>query len=176
MKLAIVLFLALFVAQYAPPKDTKLESSALIAGEDEPGTRMVIRGVVFAADGETPVEGVIVHAYQTDNKGHYDAAGNNPSRDHRLKAWVKTDAEGRYKFRTIRPAHYPQGGVPAHVHYVLMHPDGGEQKIDLYFVGDPYLREGHRATEGPQEDSLICPAEPGEDGVIQITADLQLRG
>ena len=174
----MMLLIALLVAapaDFTPPDGTRLEPSAVIANEDEPGDRMIIRGVVFAADGKTPAVGVIVHAYQTDDKGHYDAQGRNPSSDHRLKAWVKTDDEGRYEFRTIWPAPYPGGGVPAHVHYVILS-DESQQRVDLYFVGDPYLREGHKATEGPQDDSLIRPIVEDDDGILHVVADLKLKG
>ena len=174
MQFVLAIIALILGAGYAPPEKAELEFSAQIAAKDEPGERMIITGVVYGAGGETPASDVIVHAYQTDANGHYDAEGRNPSPEHRLKAWVRTDGKGRYAFHTIRPAPYPRGGVPAHVHYVILHADGSEQKADLYFMGDPYLRDGHRPTEGPQDDSLIRPVEMGEDGVLQVSADLKL--
>ena len=174
MRFVLLLAALALAADYAPPQEAKLESTAVIAAADEPGERMIITGVVYQSDGKTPAGGVVVHAYQTDAEGVYDAQGRNPSPEHRLKAWARTDDDGRYTFDTIRPAPYPGGGVPAHVHYVILREDGSEQKIDLYFVGDPYLRAGREADQGPQSRSLVRPAEKDDDGVLQVTADLML--
>lgn len=120
-----------------PPPD--VSAVGTIAPPREPGGRLVITGRVFAPDGATPVAGVIVYAYQTDAAGHYQ---NDPrSRIARLHGWAKTDAQGRFEFRTIRPGPYPGRDVPAHVHF---HVWGGGFPLqwteELLFAGDPLIK------------------------------------
>lgn len=43
-----------------------------LAGKNEPGEWITIRGRVFERDGETPAEGVIMYVYHTNAKGIYE--------------------------------------------------------------------------------------------------------
>jgi protocatechuate 3,4-dioxygenase beta subunit len=123
---------------------------ASIAGPSEPGERMRIDGTVFQADGRTPAAGVIVYAYHTDAAGLYsrDAPDTEWSRRHGLlRGWVRTGADGRYGFDTIKPAPYPDRQDPAHVHLTIVEPGRRPYWIDdIVFAGefgvnDRYLRE-----------------------------------
>lgn len=42
----------------------------------------------------------------------------------RLEGWAKTDFEGRFEFRTIRPGPYPGRREAAHIHLTLFPADG----------------------------------------------------
>lgn len=121
-----------------PPAPVSVSSMGIIGGADEPGERLVVSGQVFAPDGVTPAPNVIVYAYQTDAKGFYQ---NDSNRVARLHGWAKTDAQGRFEFRTIRPGAYPGRSIPAHIHF---HIYGGGYPLqwtqDLMFAGDPLLR------------------------------------
>src|SRR5882724_8949643 len=55
-------------------------------------------------------------------------------------AVLTTDSEGRYRFKTIKPAAYPAGPNrmrPAHIHFQV---SGRQDKIvtQMYFEGDPH--------------------------------------
>ena len=53
-------------------------SSAAVAPAGEPGQRLEVKGVVYAADGRTPVARASIYVYQTDARGYYrpdDARG-----------------------------------------------------------------------------------------------------
>ena len=121
-----------------PAAPADVSSVGTIAGPGEPGTRLVVTGQVFAADGATPAPNVIVYAYQTDSTGQYH---NDTARIARLHGWAKTDAQGRFEFQTIRPGAYPGRTVPAHIHF---HIYGGGYPLqwteDLMFADDPLLR------------------------------------
>lgn len=53
---------------------------------------------------------------------------------------MKTDAQGRFQIRTIRPGHYPGMHIPAHVHFGLWGAGFPFQYADeLRFADDSYL-------------------------------------
>lgn len=110
---------------------------ARIAPANEPGTPMIIHGRVLQSDGVTPISNVIVFAYQTDNKGLYNT---NDAPGWRLRGWAKTDANGRFEFRTIRPGSYPGTRNPAHVHLTIEGPRIARRGTgELRFLDDPFV-------------------------------------
>lgn len=129
-------------------KPARLTSDARIAPESEPGTPLVINGRVFTQDGRTPAAGITVFAYHTDRHGLYDAPSAGPH-SWRLKGWAITDADGRFTFRTIRPASYPNSRVSQHVHLNLEGPNVPRLSAALEFDDDPMIgareREASRA-------------------------------
>ena len=148
--------------------------SITVAGPDEPGTRMVVEGRVLQSDGTTPIAGATIFVFHTDNEGYYSPGGMEES-DARLCGLMLSDEHGRYRFETIRPAHYATGGPPAHVHYRVWGPDLHRRSFSLQFEGDPLLGErGKDASSNPTWAS-IRPAEEGEDGVLRVVRDLRLR-
>jgi protocatechuate 3,4-dioxygenase beta subunit len=123
-----------------------LASTARIAPESEPGDPLVVHGRAVAEDGETPLPGAVVFAYHTDREGHYDRRDAGPH-SWRLKGWALTDASGRFEFRTIRPAPYPNRNTPAHIHLNIFVPRGRRYWADgLVFEDDPLVPAGDRAT------------------------------
>lgn len=114
-------------------------SSSSIAPPGEPGTPLRIDGRVLTDDGQAAVRDAIVFAWQTDATGVYDRPGT-PPHSWRLRGWAKTDAHGRFRFDTIRPAAYPGGTAPAHVHFTVERSDGRRYfTSDLLFDDDPLV-------------------------------------
>src|SRR5215468_3616511 len=139
--IGLVLAATLLCASGPPPSPEPpptVSSVGTIAPATEPGQRLIITGQVFAPDGTTPASGVIVYAYQTDATGEYH---NDSSRTARLHGRAKTDAQGRFEFRTIHPGAYPGRTIPAHVHF---HAWGGGYPLqwteELLFEDDPHLQ------------------------------------
>lgn len=166
-----LLFLA--VAHGAVPCPAPCHAATLV-GEDEPGEPLVVTGTVYRSDGETPAAGVRLYAYHTDAEGLYSETNDNA--DPRIKATVVTDASGRYELRTIKPAPYPGGGVPAHIHYRITGDGLAEQRFDLNFAGDSYLSPSQQE----RSDRLgrfgwIRPLEPDGDGGWRVDFDVKLR-
>ena len=115
-----------------------------VVPENEPGESLIVSGTIYAPDGHTAMEGVTLWVYQTDATGHYsplsESGGDN--RNTRLHGLMKTNSEGRYEFRTIKPAPYPGRNNPAHIHAYVSSPGYPEYWIDEFlFEGDPYLTE-----------------------------------
>ena len=121
-----------------PAAPLSVNSVGVIGTVNEPGDRLVVTGQVFTPDGVTPAANVIVYAYQTDSTGQYH---NDASGVARLHGWAKTDAQGRFEFRTIRPGAYPGHSVPAHIHF---HIYGGGYPLqwtqELMFTDDRLLK------------------------------------
>ncbi len=149
--------------------------SAVIAPPDEPGERLRVTGTVFAPDGETPVAGALLYVYHTDVRGFYSGTTTSPS-DPRLEAHLRTGADGRYEVRTIKPGAYPDGGPPAHIHYVISGAGYPEQRHDLHFEGDPRITESH-AERSRQQGRFgdVRPLERDEEGVLHCVRDIRLH-
>jgi protocatechuate 3,4-dioxygenase beta subunit len=146
---------------------------AVIAPESEPGERLIVTGTIYRSDGKTPAGGIFLHVYHTDAEGYYaKERGMLP----RLQAWMKTAADGRYEFRTIKPAPYPSRTEAAHIHAHLTGPGVRPTWIESYlFAGDPFLRPADR--ESLAKDgvlSYVLAPEKGADGVLRARRDIRL--
>jgi protocatechuate 3,4-dioxygenase beta subunit len=124
-----------------------LSANARIAAASEPGTPLVIHGRVFATDARTPIPHAIVFAYHTDRAGNYDARGA-AAHSWRLKGWARADADGRFEFQTIRPAPYPNGRIPAHVHLTVFLPSG-----ERYHAGELQFEDDQLVPAADREKS-----------------------
>lgn len=109
----------------------------------EPGPKLVISGTVYKSDGKTPAPGVVLYVYHTDQSGRYRVTGGEQGwarRHGRIRGWMKTNANGAYRFYTVRPASYSKTGPPAHIHVTVKEPDKNEYWIDdFHFDDDPFL-------------------------------------
>ena len=112
-----------------------MTSSSRIASENEPGIPLNIHGRLFGPDG-TAAGGVVVHAYHRDRDG-FDFGPNDRSlTTWRLQGWVETDAEGRFEFKTIRPAPDHLGREGSHIHFTVDSDDFGRQWAPKVFLAD----------------------------------------
>ena len=112
------------------------------------GERIVVTGRVLDENAR-PVPHTLVEIWQAN------AAGRYPHRTDQHPAPMDpnftgcgralTDAEGRYRFVTIRPGEYPWGNHynawrPAHIHFSLFGPAFATRLVtQMYFPGDPLL-------------------------------------
>jgi len=130
-----------------------------IAPAGEPGEPMVISGVIRKLDG-TPAPGIMLYVYHTDNTGHYSRTNGQGNRHGHLRGWVKSDANGRYKFTSIRPASYPGRTDPAHIHPIIKEPNLTVYWIDEFlFDDDPKLTATVRSKQEKR----------GGSGIIHLT-------
>jgi protocatechuate 3,4-dioxygenase, beta subunit len=151
-----------YVAEkYVAPRNA--DSSIVIAGPGEPGDRFVVTGRVL--DGNKPLAGISIYVFHTDAKGLYALDGVNNDENARLHGAMRSDAEGRYRFETIRPKGYD--GEPAHVHYVVIAPGYKPRMFDLWLADDPIL--GQRRKDGLPE--LWFESAPGRVVVRPVTRD-----
>ena len=102
--------------------------------------------------------------------GIYPRAGN---RHGTLRGWALTDAQGRYRFDTIRPGAYPSRNVAEHVHMHVIEPGMG-----TYYIDEPrvprrsaeFTTRRRRRTRGG--NGLVMPAR--RDGVWHVRRDIVL--
>src|SRR5262249_26019720 len=102
-------------------RESAQSSQVTIVTPKEPGKTLVVTGRVVDGDGR-PLKQAVVYFYQTSAKGwysdraaHYKAVAGD-ARHARLFGYLKTDDEGRFELRTIRPVGYPDTDLPAHIH------------------------------------------------------------
>ncbi len=137
-------------------------------------TALEVSGQVFAPDGVTPAAGVVLYVYHTDASGRYSPLPGGPPR---LRGWMRTDGEGRYRYRTIRPGPYPGRRQAAHVHTQLWgggHPAQWNQ--DLLFADDPLLPDAERRRAAASgRFAHVCAAPPDAGGILHCRHDLRLK-
>jgi protocatechuate 3,4-dioxygenase beta subunit len=112
------------------------------------GERIVVSGRVIDENGR-PVPNTLVELWQANSAGRYQHKWDN--HDAPLDpnftgcGHILTDAEGRYRFVTIRPGEYPwrnhyNAWRPAHIHFSVFGPAFATRLItQMYFPGDPLL-------------------------------------
>jgi protocatechuate 3,4-dioxygenase beta subunit len=112
------------------------------------GERIFLSGRVLDENGK-PVPHTLVEIWQANSAGRYP----HPTDTHDAPldpnfsgaGRTLTDAEGRYRFITIRPGEYPwrnhyNAWRPAHVHFSLFGPAFLTRMVtQMYFPGDPLI-------------------------------------
>ncbi|MCW5911451.1 MAG: intradiol ring-cleavage dioxygenase [Cyclobacteriaceae bacterium] len=156
---------------------SRLSWQTTIAPSNEPGEPLIISGTIYKLDGKTPAPGVILYVHHTDNKGYYSPAPNQTQgiRHGHLRGWMKTDANGRYEFKTIRPKAYPDRSEPQHIHPIISEPGKGYYWIDDYlFEDDPLLTNKERSRARNRGGNGIISLEKNEKGVWTGRRDIIL--
>lgn len=157
---------------------TRLNRETTIAPTGEPGEPLEVSGTIFRPDGKTPADGVVLYVYHTNATGLYEPRPELTGEARRhgyLRGWMKTDATGKYRFRTIRPGPYPKAAIPAHIHPVIKEADKNEYYIDDFlFADDPLLTSAERAKLENRGGNGIMTVTRGADGVWRGTRDIIL--
>ncbi len=136
----------------APVRDAV---SRIDINPDEIAGPLVIRGIVSGA-GDKPVANALVECWHANSKGfysHFDPTGAQS--EFNLRGAVRTDAEGKYEFRTLMPVGYgcpPHGATqqllnalarhgnrPAHVHFFVTSDTNRKLTTQINIEGDPLI-------------------------------------
>ena len=160
------------------PISGPLSWKTTIALDTEPGEPLIVSGTIYLPDGKTPANGIVLSVYQTDATGVYSSKSTNGAhRDTRIHGAMKTNADGRYEFRTIKPGSYPQSTNPAHIHAYISGPDYPEYWIDEYlFDEDKFVKEDQRSKAATLGSfSPILKLTRDNDGILHATRDIKLE-
>ncbi|MEH3047314.1 protocatechuate 3,4-dioxygenase subunit beta [Sphingomonas adhaesiva] len=112
------------------------------------GQRIIVAGRVLDEDGRA-VPHTMIEIWQANAAGRYIHARDQWDAPHDPNftgaGRVVTDAEGHYRFVTVRPGAYPWGNHrnawrPAHIHLSLLGPAFATRLVtQLYFPDDPLI-------------------------------------
>lgn len=146
------------------------------------GTLLDLHGTVRTASG-APVPGARVEIWQCNAFGRYHHPRDRSDRplDPHFQGHghFVTGADGRYRFRTIRPVPYP--GRTPHIHFRVVPRGAAELVTQMYVEGEPANEHDmllRRVTDPQERRRLIVPLRPaaGEHAELAATFDIILAG
>jgi catechol 1,2-dioxygenase len=121
----------------------------------DPGEVMWLTGQVRDTRGN-PIAGAIVDIWHANTKGGYSYFDTTQS-EYNLRRRIETDAEGRYRARSIVPSGYgcpPEGPTqrlldqlgrhgqrPAHIHFFISAPGHRHLTTQINLAGDKYVHD-----------------------------------
>jgi protocatechuate 3,4-dioxygenase, beta subunit len=155
------------------------------------GERMILHGRVLDGDGR-PVRGTLIEIWQANSAGRYKhEVDRHPAPlDPNFSGAGRclTDAEGRYRFITIKPGAYPWRNHPnawraAHIHFSLLGPAFATRLVtQMYFPGDPLFFQDpifHSVRDARHRERMIARfdlAETVPEWALAYKFDVVLRG
>lgn len=169
--------------------DADLTRNGRKGGEPQ-GERIIVTGRVLDENGEA-VPGALVEVWQCNAAGRYIHAvdQHDAPLDPNFFGGGRSvsDAEGRYRFMTIKPGAYPwpnhhNAWRPAHIHFSLFGPSFLTRLVtQMYFPGDPLLALDpiYNATPSGARELLVSDfsidvTQPGY--ALGYVFDIVLRG
>ena len=161
------------------PDPASLSHRTVIAGADEPGEPLHVFGTVYHTDGTTPAADIVLYFYHTNAEGLYAGGSDKTqqSRLHgRLRGWVKTGSDGRYHVITIKPAPYPDGTTPAHIHPTVLEPGKPPYWIDnVVFDGEFGVTSAYKRKMTDKGGAGIVPLSKDAEGTWIAVRDIILE-
>jgi catechol 1,2-dioxygenase len=151
--------------------DTRLDDGS------EQGDVLFMDGQVRGADGK-PIAGAIVDVWHANTLGGYSFF--DPAQPkYNLRRRIETDADGRYRFRTLMPSGYAcppagptqqlldqlgrHGHRPAHIHFFVTAPGHRKLTTQINIDGDAYLHDDFAfATREGLIPELVRHTDPAE--------------
>lgn len=121
---------------------------------DGQGAPLVVTGRVTGPTGD-PLPGAQVEVWHANSEGRYENQDPDNQPEHNLRGRFRTDAQGCFHFRTIRPGGYalpgdgPVGQLarriglsldrPAHIHFAVTAADHRRLVTAIFDGGDPAI-------------------------------------
>lgn len=141
---------------WTAPEEDDADLTAVAGQAPALGEHLILTGQVWKTGGDA-LAGALVEIWQCDANGRYHHVrdGGRAPMDPGFQGIgrARTDAEGRYRFRTIKPV--PYAGRTPHIHLRV---SSGEQErltTQLYIADHP-----RNARDGLYDPRLAVPVEP----------------
>jgi protocatechuate 3,4-dioxygenase beta subunit len=160
----------------------RMENGGSLLRSSTPGPPLYFRGWVRDADGK-PVPGAEVDVWHASTVGLYE--NQDPEQaEMNLRGKFTTDANGEFRFRSIKPAGYPipiNGPVgallnaqkrhnfrPAHLHFLIYKPGFKTVTSQLYSPDDPHLDTDSQfgVTRALLANYILHESEPAPDAEV----------
>ncbi len=126
------------------------------------GELLLLSGAVMDVSGR-PLAGARVEIWQCNAFGRYHHPGDGSSAplDPNFQGWGEfvTEADGGYRFRTIKPVPYP--GRTPHIHFRISGRAVPELVTQMYIAGEP----------GNERDGLYGWLEPSARAAVTVRLD-----
>ena len=135
-------------------EDTPAAEQGADLAQGAPGAPLFVEARVQGLDGR-PIGGAEVDVWQADDDGLYDVQRPELGDTRRARGVLRTDAQGKVRFRTVAPTAYPvptDGPVgdmlrasgrhpwrPAHIHFMIKAPGHQTLVTHIFRAADPYL-------------------------------------
>jgi catechol 1,2-dioxygenase len=165
-----------------------LPNGASIVQGGVPGETVLVQGRVTGPNGK-PIEGAEIDVWETSPNGLYEQ--QDPEQpEMNLRGLFRSDAEGRYAFRCLKPVSYPipfdgpAGDLlqlmgrhpyrPAHIHYIVRAPGCRTLVTQIFDRTDKYNTDD---AVFAVKDSLLVdfkPAPAGSDVAYLVEYDIEL--
>ena len=154
------------------------------------GERIIVTGRVLESGGR-PVPATLIEIWQANAAGRYrlDVDSHPAPLDPNFDGAGRclTDAEGRFRFVTIKPGPYPWGNHhnawrPAHIHFSVLGRAFAQRLVTaMFFPGDPLFAQDpvFNSVPAAARDRLICRLDLGltePDWALGYAWDIVLRG
>ena len=142
----------------------------------EAGISLALAGRILDVDG-APIRDANVEIWQVDASGRYrhpNSDGDGPlRRGFQGFGRVESNANGAYRFRTIKPPAY--FGRPAHIHFRVEAKGYRALTTQMYFAGENEERSGFGGF-ARERDRLTVKAEAARDASIgaQLAANFEI--
>lgn len=167
-------------------------------GSDASGHTLIMHGTVYGADGQ-PLPDATVEVWHANTKGfysHFDPTGEQ--QPFNMRRTIVTDAQGRYKLRSIVPVGYGcppdgptqallnqlgrHGNRPAHIHFFVTAEGHRKLTTQINIDGDPLVfddfayatREGLVPPLVERTDAASLQAEGLSAPFAEIVFDIRL--
>ncbi len=141
----------------ATPAQTEGPFYPIVDQDDKDADLTRVQGRENVADGEVisvqgrvvdeagrPIANAVVDVWQANAAGRYahEADTTTAPLDPNFQGWaiIKTDAEGNYRFKTIKPGAYPASAGwmrPPHIHFKVSRRGYHEITTQMYFESEP---------------------------------------
>jgi protocatechuate 3,4-dioxygenase, beta subunit len=139
------------------------------------GQIVYLSGQILDTQGR-PVEGARIEIWQANTHGRYAHPWDNSRRplDPNFQGYglQVTDAQGRYRFKTVKPGAYDSR--PPHIHI-----DIADLTTQIYFPGEPLNERDGIFRSTPNREVLIAkpvePREKVEEGALVLRWDAVIR-